>query len=109
MSLINKEKVLNGVGKAVDATNKAADKDSSFVKEKEFDKKSVKVAKTAEKGIKKAGNKLGEVAGEIVAGYKSKAGGASSKASGTSSKGRTAPDIIVDAKDITEHSNDEGL
>ena len=37
-----------------------------------------------------------------------KAGGASSKASGTSSKGRTAPDIIVDAKDITEHSNDEG-
>ena len=68
----------------------------------------MKVAKTAEKGIKKAGNKLGEVAGEIVAGYKSKAGGASSNASGTSSKGRTAPDIIVDAKDITEHSNDEG-
>ena len=25
MSLINKEKVLNGVGKAVDVTNKAAD------------------------------------------------------------------------------------
>ena len=68
MSLINKEKVLNGVGKAVDATNKAADKASSFVKEKEIDKKAVKVAKTAEKGIKKAGNKLGEVAGEIVAG-----------------------------------------
>ena len=35
MSLINKEKVLNGVGKAVDVTNKAADKASSFVKEKE--------------------------------------------------------------------------
>ena len=81
---------------------------NTLVKEKEIDKKAVKVAKTAEKGIKKAGNKLGEVAGEIVAGYKSKAGGASSKASGTSSKGRTAPDIIVDAKDITEHSNDEG-
>ena len=32
MSLINKEKVLNGVGKAVDVTNKAADKASSFVK-----------------------------------------------------------------------------
>ena len=45
MSLINKEKVLNGVGKAVDATNKAADKASSFVKEKEIDKKAVKVAK----------------------------------------------------------------
>ena len=26
MSLINKEKVLNGVGKAVDVTNKAADR-----------------------------------------------------------------------------------
>ena len=38
MSLINKEKVLNGVGKAVDATNTAVDKASSFVKE---DRKSV--------------------------------------------------------------------
>ena len=94
MSLINKEKVLNGVGKAVDVTNKAADKASSFVKEKEID----------EKGIKIAGNKIGEVAGEIVAGYKSKAGGTSS---GTSSTGSTAPDIIVDAKDIKEHVSDE--
>ena len=91
MSLINKEKVLNGVGKAVDVTNKAADKASSFVKEKEI-------------GIKIAGNKIGEVAGEIVAGYKSKAGGTSS---GTSSTGSTAPDIIVDAKDIKEHVSDE--
>ena len=82
MSLINKEKVLNGVGKAVDVTNKAADKASSFVKEKEIDKK------------------IGEVAVEIVAGYKSKAGG-------TSSTGSTAPDIIVDAKDIKEHVSDE--
>ena len=56
MSLINKEKVLNGVGKAVDVTNKAADKASSFVKEKEIDKKAMKAAKTAEKGIKIAGN-----------------------------------------------------
>ena len=63
MSLINKEKVLNGVGKAVDATNKAADKASSFVKEKEIDKKAVKVAKTAEKGIKKAGNPSYEIFG----------------------------------------------
>ena len=81
MSLINKEKVLNGVGKAVDATNSMADKASTFVKEKEIDKKAMKAAKTAEKGIKMAGNKIGEVAGEIVAGYKSKAGGASAKAS----------------------------
>ena len=104
MSLINKEKVLNGVGKAVDVTNKAADKASSFVKEKEIDKKAMKAAKTAEKGIKIAGNKIGEVAGEIVAGYKSKAGGTSS---GPSSTGSTAPDIIVDAKDIKEHVSDE--
>lgn len=104
MSLINKEKVLNGVGKAVDVTNKAADKASSFVKEKEIDKKAMKAAKTAEKGIKIAGNKIGEVAGEIVAGYKSKAGRTSS---GTSSTGSTAPDIIVDAKDIKEHVSDE--
>lgn len=104
MSLINKEKVLNGVGKAVDVTNKAADKASSFVKEKEIDKKAMKAAKTAEKGIKIAGNKIGEVAGEIVAGYKSKAGGTSS---GISSTGSTAPDIIVDAKDIKEHVSDE--
>ena len=55
MSLINKEKVLNGVGKAVDVTNKAADKASSFVKEKKIDKKAMKAAKTAEKGIKIAG------------------------------------------------------
>ena len=107
MSLINKEKVLNGVGKAVDATNNMADKASSFVKEKEIDKKAMKAAKTAEKGIKMAGNKIGEVAGEIVAGYKSKAGGASAQASGTSSTGSTAPDIVVDAKDVTEHSSDE--
>ena len=93
MSLINKEKVLNGVGKAVDVTNKAADKASSFVKEKKIDKKAMKAAKIA-------GNKIGEVAGEIVAGYKSKAGG-------TSSTGSTAPDIIVDAKDIKEHVSDE--
>ena len=30
MSLINKEKVLNGVGKAVDATNKAAEYARTF-------------------------------------------------------------------------------
>ena len=60
MSLINKEKVLNGVGKAVDATNKAADKASSFVKEKEIDKKAVKVAKTAEKDITEHSNDEGQ-------------------------------------------------
>ena len=84
MTLINKEKFLNGVGKAVDVTNKAADKVETFVKEKEIDKKAVEMAKVAEKGIKRVGNKVGEVAGEVVAGYKSKTSGASNAASNNS-------------------------
>ena len=39
MGLINKEKVLRGVGKAVDAANNAADKVHDYAKEKELDKK----------------------------------------------------------------------
>lgn len=39
MTMINKEKVLKGVGKAVDAANNAADKAAAFAKEKELDKK----------------------------------------------------------------------
>lgn len=39
MSLINKEKVLNGVGKAVDVTNKAADKASSLSKKRKLTRK----------------------------------------------------------------------
>ena len=34
MGFINKEKVLRGVGKAVDVTNNAADKVTDYVKEK---------------------------------------------------------------------------
>ena len=37
MTMINKEKVLKGVGKAVDAANNAADKAAAFAKEKELD------------------------------------------------------------------------
>ena len=107
MSLINKEKVLNGVGKAVDATNNMADKASSFVKEMRFASTTILDNTTAEKGIKIAGNKIGEVAGEIVAGYKNKVGEASSKTAGTAATGSKAPDIIVDAKDIKEHVSDE--
>lgn len=35
MTMINKEKVIKGVGKAVDAANNAADKAAAFAKEKE--------------------------------------------------------------------------
>ena len=58
MSLINKEKVLNGVGKAVDVTNKTADKVEDFVKEKQIDKKIEGMAQTLEEGVKSAGEKL---------------------------------------------------
>lgn len=51
MSLINKEKVLNGVGKAVDITNKTADKVEDFVKEKQIDKKIEGMAQTLEEEV----------------------------------------------------------
>ena len=50
MTMINKEKVLKGVGKAVDAANNAADKVHDYAKEKELDKKyqpSIPVSETA--------------------------------------------------------------
>lgn len=63
MSLINKEKVLEGVGKAVDAANSAADKAENYAKEKELDKKAMQMARDLESGIKAAGEKLEEVFG----------------------------------------------
>ena len=39
MPLLNKEKMMNGFGKAVDAVNQAADKAGKYAKEKELDKK----------------------------------------------------------------------
>ena len=58
MTMINKEKVLKGVGKAVDAANNAADKAAAFAKEKELDKKAKNMAHTLEDGIKSAGESL---------------------------------------------------
>lgn len=63
MSFLDKEKVLKGVGKAVDAANNAADKAESYAKEKELDKKAKQVARDLESGIKAAGEKLEEVFG----------------------------------------------
>lgn len=48
MTFINKEKFLNGVGKAVDVANNAADKVSEFAKEKEIDKKIMAAADKVE-------------------------------------------------------------
>lgn len=60
MALINKDKVLQGVGKAVDAANNAADKTENFIKENEIDKKVVHAGKTLESGLKATGEKLEE-------------------------------------------------
>ena len=38
MPLLNKEKMMDGFGKAVDAVNNAADKAGKYAKEKELDK-----------------------------------------------------------------------
>lgn len=65
MGFINKEKVLNGIGKAVDVTNEAADKVSDYVKEKELDKKALNVANEVGDVMKSAGkaieNKLSKI------------------------------------------------
>ena len=61
MAFINKEKVLNGVGKAVDVTNKTVDKVEGYVKEKELDKKLENAAHTLEEGLKSAGEKLEDI------------------------------------------------
>jgi len=45
MGLINKEKVLRGVGKAVDAANNAADKVHDYAKEKELDDEELEESK----------------------------------------------------------------
>ena len=49
MGFINKEKVLRGVGKAVDVTNNAADKVTDYVKENELDKKDKSMADISNK------------------------------------------------------------
>ena len=58
MAFINKEKVLNGVGKAVDVTNKTVDKVEGYV---ELDKKFENAAHTLEEGLKSAGEKLEDI------------------------------------------------
>ena len=58
MALINKEKVLHGIGKAVDVTNEAADKVSGYVKEKEIDKKALNVANEVGDVMKSAGSAI---------------------------------------------------
>lgn len=58
MSLLNKEKMMSGFGKAVDAVNHAADKAGKFAKEKELDKKLDHAADVVEREAKKIGRNI---------------------------------------------------
>lgn len=58
MGFINKEKVLRGVGKAVDVTNNAADKVTDYVKENELDKKAKSMADEFGDAMKSVGKSL---------------------------------------------------
>ena len=55
MSLLNKDKLMNGFGKVVDAVNNAADKAGRYAKEKELDKKIDNMAHSLEEGVKDIG------------------------------------------------------
>ncbi len=61
MAFINKEKVLNGVGKAVDVTNDAVDKADAYIKEHEIDKKTSQVINDIGEGLKDAGRQIKDV------------------------------------------------
>lgn len=58
MPLLNKDKMMNGFGKAVDAVNNTADKAERYAKEKELDKKFVQMAHSLEEGVKEIGKNL---------------------------------------------------
>lgn len=66
MGFINKEKVLRGVGKAVDATNNAADKVTDYVKENELDKKAKNMANEFGDAMKSVGKSLEDTFSNVV-------------------------------------------
>ena len=66
MGFINKEKVLRGVGKAVDVTNNAADKVTDYVKENELDKKPKSMSDEFGDAMKSVGKSLEDTFSNIV-------------------------------------------
>lgn len=60
MPLLNKDKMMNGFEKAVDAVNDAADKAGRYAKEKELDKKIDNMAHSLEQGVKDIGHSFKE-------------------------------------------------
>lgn len=55
MAMLNKEKMMSGFEKVVDAANSAADKAGQFAKEKELDKKADAVKDKVESFVKEKG------------------------------------------------------
>ncbi len=60
MPLLNKDKMMNGFEKAVDAVNNAADKAGRYVKEKELDKKIDDMGRSLGEGVKDIGQSFKE-------------------------------------------------
>ena len=61
MPLLNKDKMMQGFGKAVDAVNNAADKAGRYAKEKEVDKKLDHAADVVSREAKKIGKSIKDV------------------------------------------------
>lgn len=61
MPLLNKDKMMQGFGKAVDAVNNAADKAGRYAKEKELDKKLDHAADVVSREAKKIGKSIKDV------------------------------------------------
>lgn len=60
MALLNKEKMMNGFGKAVDAVNDTADKAGKYAKEHEWDKKAQHAVDVVKREAKNVGESLKE-------------------------------------------------
>ncbi len=58
MALLNKEKWMQGFGKAVDVVNDTADKTGRYIKEKEWDKRAVEVISSVENGVEEIGKEI---------------------------------------------------
>lgn len=61
MPLLNKDKMMQGFGKAVDAVNNAADKAGRYAKEKELDKKLDHAADVVSREAPKIGKSIKDV------------------------------------------------
>ena len=61
MPLLNREKMVEGFGKAVDAVNNAADKAGRYAREKELDKKLDHATEVVSREAKKVGKSIKDI------------------------------------------------